>query len=68
MRTSANSDSLVTGLCSGLPLQEILHHEHHIEVPVKCLEGRLYVRLSAHVHNSLDQYERLAQVVKGMMY
>ena len=49
-----------------LRAQEVLHQEHRVEVPVKCLEGRLYLRLSAHIYNSLDQYERLAFIVKNM--
>ena len=47
-------------------LQERLHHEHHIEVPVKCLEGRLYVRISAHIYNRLEQYQHLAEAVCTM--
>lgn len=46
--------------------QELLHHAHRIEVPVKCLEGRLYVRLSAHLYNHLDQYIHLAKVIKAL--
>ena len=45
-------------------LQERLHHEHSIEVPVKCLEGRLYARISAHVYNVPADYQRLAHAVK----
>lgn len=47
-------------------LQELLHHAHRIEVPVKCLEGRLYVRLSAHVYNHLEEYARLATAIRKM--
>jgi hypothetical protein len=47
-------------------LQEWLHHDHAVEVPVKCLEGRLYVRISAHVYNTLDDYQRLAHAVKSL--
>ena len=47
-------------------LQEILHHKYNIEVPIKCLEGRLYVRISAHIYNSLDQYRQLAFAVKNI--
>jgi selenocysteine lyase/cysteine desulfurase len=46
--------------------QEILHHEHKIEVPVKCLEGRLYLRVSAHIYNTLDQYQHLAHTIKTL--
>lgn len=42
-------------------LQEWLHHEKRIEVPVKHLSGRLYVRISAHVYNELEDFDRLAR-------
>ena len=48
-------------------LQERLHHEYAIEVPIKCLENRLYVRLSAHVYNTPEDYQRLAQVMKTLI-
>ncbi|KAG7388156.1 hypothetical protein PHYPSEUDO_012958 [Phytophthora pseudosyringae] len=41
-------------------VQDGLHSLHHIEVPVKCVDGRLYVRLSAHVYNCVEDYEKLA--------
>jgi len=47
-------------------LQELLHHEHRIEVPVKCLEGKLFIRISAHIYNSMEDYEHLARVVKSL--
>ena len=40
-------------------LQTALYRQN-IEVPVKALGGRLYVRISAHVYNTLSDYERLA--------
>lgn len=46
-------------------LQEYLHHEHTIEVPVKCVEQRLYVRLSCHVYNDISDYRRLATAIKA---
>ena len=36
---------------------------HGFEVPVKCVNGRLCVRISAHIYNDLAQYERLAVLV-----
>lgn len=48
-------------------LQERLHHEFAIEVPIKCLENRLYVRLSAHVYNTPKDYQRLAHVMKTLI-
>ncbi|GLD99747.1 hypothetical protein PINS_up008475 [Pythium insidiosum] len=44
-------------------IQDTLHAEHAIEVPVKCIEGRLYVRISAHIYNELADYDRLARAV-----
>jgi selenocysteine lyase/cysteine desulfurase len=44
-------------------LQDLLHYEYHIEVPVKCVQGGLYVRISAHVYNELADYEKLASAV-----
>ncbi|GMF35490.1 unnamed protein product [Phytophthora fragariaefolia] len=41
-------------------VQDRLHYIHHIEVPVKCVDGRLYVRLSAQVYNCLEDFEKLA--------
>ena len=46
-------------------LQEDLHHQHNIEAPIKCLEGRLYVRISAHIYNELAEYQRLAKVINS---
>jgi isopenicillin-N epimerase len=45
-------------------LQELLHHDHRIEVPIKCIEGKLYTRISAHVYNEMADYERLNEVIK----
>lgn len=47
-------------------IQETLHHNYNIEVPIKCLGGRLYVRLSAHIYNHLDEYKRVGQVIKNL--
>lgn len=47
--------------------KETLHHEYRIEVPIKCLEGRLYCRVSGHIYNDVQDYERLATVVASMM-
>ncbi|KAF0699227.1 Aste57867_10192 [Aphanomyces stellatus] len=44
-------------------VQDRLHREFHVEVPVKCIEGALYLRLSAHVYNSPEEYEYLSHVI-----
>lgn len=46
-------------------LQEKLYEEYQIEVPVKCLEGRLFVRLSAHIYNDIEEYKKLAIVIRN---
>jgi isopenicillin-N epimerase len=43
-------------------IQDYLY-DQFIEVPIKCIHGVLYVRISCHVYNELLEYERLAQVL-----
>jgi selenocysteine lyase/cysteine desulfurase len=43
-------------------IQDYLY-DQFIEVPIKCILGVLYVRISCHVYNSLTEYDRLAQVI-----
>jgi hypothetical protein len=47
-------------------VQDVLHYRHRIEVPVKCIQGRLYVRISAALYNELADYRALAVAVQGM--
>jgi len=42
-------------------LQDFLYG-HNVEVPVKCVRGVLYARVSCHVYNSAEEFERLARV------
>ena len=44
-------------------IQNFLYHNFKIEVPVKALNDVLYVRISAHIYNNLDDYSYLASVV-----
>lgn len=37
--------------------------DHFIEVPIKCINNTLYVRISCHIYNQLSDYERLGEVV-----
>jgi isopenicillin-N epimerase len=48
---------------AGKGVQDYLHSER-IECPVKTVNGRLYVRISAAVYNELEDYEHLGQVVR----
>jgi selenocysteine lyase/cysteine desulfurase len=41
-------------------VQDFLHSKK-IEVPIKCIEGILYVRISCHIYNQQKEYDRLAQ-------
>ena len=43
-------------------IQDYLY-QHNIEVPVKCIRGVLYVRVSCHVYNSSDDFDRLGQIL-----
>lgn len=41
--------------------------QRHVECPVKCIQGRLYVRISAHVYNMRADYVRLAHAVTNIL-
>lgn len=45
-------------------LQYTLLYKHHIEAPILCLEGRLWVRVSAQVYNEIEEIERLARAIE----
>jgi selenocysteine lyase/cysteine desulfurase len=44
-------------------VQDYLYHHHHIEVPIKSVDGQLYVRVSFHIYNTIDDFDRLAQAL-----
>jgi selenocysteine lyase/cysteine desulfurase len=46
-------------------LQDALYAQR-IEVPVKHLQNRLYVRVSAHIYNTIEDFERLAEAVLAL--
>lgn len=48
-------------------LQRILFEKYHIEVPVIKFNGRLIVRISAQVYNSISDYEYLAESLKKIL-
>ena len=52
----------------GKAVQDALHFRHAIECPVKTLEGRLYVRISAAVYNTPADYARLADAVNALRW
>ncbi|CAL1534979.1 unnamed protein product [Lymnaea stagnalis] len=44
-------------------IQNILYHDYNIEVPIKSVQGHLYVRISAHIYNEVSDYQKLAQAI-----
>ena len=44
-------------------IQDTLHYDYCIEVPVKVIHGKLYVRISAHIYNNIHDYESLGHAV-----
>ncbi|KAI3427076.1 hypothetical protein D9Q98_007016 [Chlorella vulgaris] len=43
-----------------------LRQRYRIEVPVACVRGRLWCRVSAQVYNELGEYQQLADAVKAL--
>jgi isopenicillin-N epimerase len=43
--------------------QNFFYFTYRIEVPVKAVQNKLYVRISAHVYNRIEDFKRLGQVV-----
>jgi len=46
-------------------VQDYLYH-CKIEVPVKCINKRLYVRISCHIYNNIHDFEHLTRVIEEM--
>jgi selenocysteine lyase/cysteine desulfurase len=44
-------------------VQNALHRGFNVEAPIKCLQGRLFIRLSAHIYNTLQHYRSVADAV-----
>ncbi|XP_022108998.1 probable L-cysteine desulfhydrase, chloroplastic isoform X2 [Acanthaster planci] len=47
-------------------IQNKLYHEFNIEVPIKAVDGKLYVRISTHIYNELAEYQQLATAIKSI--
>ena len=52
----------------GKAVQDALHFHYRIEVPAKTLGAALYLRVSAAVYNTLDDYRRLADAVASFAW
>ena len=46
----------------GKSVQDYLYSQN-VEVPVKCIRGRLFVRISCHIYNRTDDFEHLARTI-----
>jgi len=49
------------------PLQEALWAQHRIQVPVMTIAGRRCLRVSAHLHSTLADAEKLASVLPALL-
>lgn len=47
--------------------QDVLHAQHSVECPVKCIQGVLYLRISAHIYNTVEDYHKVAAAVDDML-
>lgn len=56
-------DGLQDSYVTGKYIQDVLHDVYAIEVPVKRVEGRYYLRISAFVYNTPSEYVFLKEVV-----
>lgn len=46
-------------------IQDFLYRQH-IEVPIKCVRGVLYARVSCHLYNCGEEFDRLARALTAM--
>jgi selenocysteine lyase/cysteine desulfurase len=44
----------------------MLHSHYKVEVPIKTIQSTLYVRISAHIYNTVDDYMVLAAAIKEL--
>ena len=58
---------LNSGDFSAKYIQDYLHHAFQTEVPVKNIEGKLYLRLSAMVYNTMEDYTNLRNAINKIV-
>ncbi|XP_062612086.1 uncharacterized protein LOC134273885, partial [Saccostrea cucullata] len=44
-------------------IQNTLYHKYSIEVPIKAVQGKLYVRISTHIYNFISEYLKLGNAI-----
>jgi isopenicillin-N epimerase len=62
IRAPVQSDG---GAGAAAALHDRLWLDHRIEVPVIPLTGRLWFRISAQAYNEIEDYQRLADVLRS---
>jgi isopenicillin-N epimerase len=60
------SDSVQQGRATSEHAKKVQDYlyDNKIEVPIKCLDATLYVRVSAHIYNHLPEYQVLADAIQ----
>eukprot|EP00879_Flechtneria_rotunda_P015802 GHRR01016525.1.p1 GENE.GHRR01016525.1~~GHRR01016525.1.p1 ORF type:complete len:365 (+),score=109.88 GHRR01016525.1:1455-2549(+) len=61
-----HSSSRPPNAADAAALNKLLRDQHRIEVPVVCVGGMLWVRISAQIYNRLQDYQKLIDVILGM--
>ena len=47
-------------------IQDLLHFKYSTEVPIKNLDGKLYIRISSHIYNRISDYEAIAKLIPSI--
>lgn len=64
--SSSGSCSIPVSPAGAAALNQLLRQRYSIEVPVACMAGCLWVRISAEIYNEMRDYQRLADVIQMM--
>ena len=63
LRLPPHLEGAHSGSTDAKRVQDFLY-DNNVEVPIKCVEGKLYVRVSCHIYNQQKDFQRLASVLK----
>ena len=61
-----NRDDCISRYEDAEKFQNAMFSKYNIEVPFKSVNGKLYVRISTHIYNELEEYHALADAVNEM--
>lgn len=45
----------------------VIYLNYILQVPIKAIQGKIFVRISAHLYNSIDEYSKLAKAVLDLI-